>query len=76
MSGATRWKASNESAIGQMTAQDFGYFGAPFTASNNSLGAIGGGLQEEKGPMDADRRNNAAISAIWNIDYFHGRTKS
>jgi len=21
--------------------------------------------------MDADRTNNAAISAIWNIDYFH-----
>ena len=65
-------QSSNESAIGQMTAQNFGYFGDPFTASNNSLGAIGGGLLEEKGPMDADRRNNAVISAIWNIDYFHG----
>ncbi len=55
-----------------MTAQDFGYFGDPFTASNNSLGAVGGGLAEEKGPMDANRTNNAAISAIWNIDYFRG----
>ena len=65
-------QSSNESAIGQMTAQDFGNFGDPFTATNNSLGAVGGGLAEEKGPMDANRTNNAAISAIWNIDYFHG----
>jgi hypothetical protein len=36
------------------------------------LGAIGGGLAEEKGPMDANRSSNAVISAIWNIDYFHG----
>ena len=55
-----------------MTAQNFGYFGDPFTLSNNSLGAIGGGLAEERGPMDANRTNNAVISAIWNIDYFHG----
>jgi Carboxypeptidase regulatory-like domain len=65
-------QSSNESAIGQMTAQDFGNLGNPFTLTNNSLGAIGGGLQEEKGPMDANRTNNAVISAIWNIDYFHG----
>ena len=65
-------QSSNESAIGQMTAQDFGYLGQPFTATNNTLGAIGGGLQEEKGPMDADRRHNGSISAIWNINYFHG----
>ena len=68
-------QSSNESAIGQMTAQDFGYFGDPFTATNNSLGAVGGGLQEEKGPMDANRTSNAVISAIWNIDYFHGASK-
>jgi hypothetical protein len=65
-------QSSNESAIGQMTAQDFGYLGQPFIATNNSLDAIGGGLQEEKGPMDADRRSNAVVSVIWNIDYFHG----
>ena len=65
-------QSSNESAIGQMTAQDFGNLGNPFTLTNNSLGAVGGGLQEEKGPMDANRTNNAVISAIWNIDYFHG----
>jgi hypothetical protein len=65
-------QSSNESAIGQMTAQNFGNLGNPFTASNNTLGAIGGGLQEEKGPMDADRRSNAVISAIWKIDYVHG----
>ena len=65
-------QSSNESAIGQMTAQNFGNLGNPFTASNNSLGAIGGGLAEEKGPMDANRSSNAVISAIWNIDYYHG----
>jgi hypothetical protein len=65
-------QSSNESAIGQMTAQDFGNFGNPFTPGNNSLGAIGGGLQEEKGPMDANRSSNAVISAIWNFDYYHG----
>jgi carboxypeptidase family protein len=65
-------QSSNESAIGQMTAQNFGYLGNPFTATNNTLGALGGGLAEEKGPMDANRTNNAVISAIWNIDYFHG----
>jgi hypothetical protein len=65
-------QSSNESAIGQMTAQDFGYLGGAFTATNNTLGAVGGGLAEEKGPMDANRTNNAVISAIWNIDYFHG----
>jgi Carboxypeptidase regulatory-like domain len=65
-------QSSNESAIGQMTAQNFGYFGGAFTATNNTLGALGGGLAEEKGPMDANRTNNAVISAIWNIDYFHG----
>jgi hypothetical protein len=68
-------QSSNESADGQMTAQDFGYFGQPFTASNNSLGAIGGGLKEERGDMDANRDSNAAISAIWNFDYIHGSNK-
>ncbi len=48
-------QSSNESAIGQMTAQDFA------------------NLWEEKGPMDADRRNIATISGMWNIDYYHGK---
>ena len=65
-------QSSNESAIGQMTAQNFGYLGGAFTGTNNTLGALGGGLAEEKGPMDANRSSNAVISAIWNIDYFHG----
>ena len=30
-------------------------------------------LWEEKGPMDADRRNVANISGMWNIDYYHGK---
>jgi hypothetical protein len=29
-------------------------------------------LWEEKGPMDADRRNVATISGMWKIDYYHG----
>ena len=48
-------QSSNESAIGQMTAQDFA------------------NLWEEKGPMDADRRNVASISGMWNIDYYRGQ---
>ena len=62
-------------ADGLSSPQDSGYFGAPFTASNNSLGAVGGGLQEEKGPMNADIRNNAAMSGTWNISYFHGQNR-
>jgi hypothetical protein len=57
------------------TAQDFGNFGHPFTASNNSMGALGGGLQEEKGLMDQNHNSNAAISGIWNIDYYRGSNK-
>jgi Carboxypeptidase regulatory-like domain len=62
-------------ADGLSSPQDSGYFGAPFTASNNSLGAVGGGLQEEYGPMNADVRSNAAMSGTWNIDYFRGENK-
>ena len=62
-------------ADGNSAPQDPGYFGKPFTPSNNSLGAIGGGLGEEKGNMSADIRSNAAISGTWNIDYFHGENK-
>ena len=60
---------------GLSSPQDSGYFGAPFTATNNSLGALGGGLGEEYGPMNADIRNSAAISGTWNIGYFHGDNK-
>jgi hypothetical protein len=62
-------------ADGLSSPQDSGYFGQPFTASNNSLGAVGGGLQEEKGNMAADVRSNAAMSGTWNLDYFHGQNK-
>jgi hypothetical protein len=62
-------------ADGLSSPQDSGYFGTPFTANNNSLGAAGGGLQEEYGPMNADIRSNAAMSGTWNIDYFHGDNK-
>jgi hypothetical protein len=47
-------QSSNESAIGQMTAQDFA------------------NLQEEKGPMDADRRYLGSVSGTWKINYYHG----
>ena len=62
-------------ADGLSSPQDSGYFGTPFTPFNNSLGAVGGGLQEEKGSMNADIRSNAAISGMWNLDYFHGSNK-
>ena len=62
-------------ADGLSSPQDSGYFGTPFTPANNSLGALGGGLGEEKGPMNADLRSNAAISGMWNLDYFHGSNK-
>ena len=55
--------------------QDPGYLGAPFTSTNNTLGAVGGGIQEEYGPMNADHRNTAAFSGTWNIDYVHGGNK-
>ena len=62
-------------ADGLSSPQDSGYFGAPFTPSNNTLGAIGGGIQEEHGSMNADIRHNAAASGTWDIDYFHGDNK-
>ncbi|MFC5864816.1 carboxypeptidase regulatory-like domain-containing protein [Acidicapsa dinghuensis] len=62
-------------ADGLSSPQDSGYFGAPFTSQNNSLGAVGGGIQEEYGSMNADVRHNAAISGTWNLDYFHGDNK-
>jgi hypothetical protein len=39
------------------------------------MGAFGGGLQEERGLMDQNHDNNAAISGMWNIDYYHGSNK-
>jgi hypothetical protein len=62
-------------ADGLSAPQDPGYLGQPFTATNNSLGAVGGGLKEEKGNMSADIRSNAAMSGTWNIDYIHGDHK-
>jgi hypothetical protein len=79
MSGFYVWSHALDSfepdADGLSSPQDSGYFGAPFTPTNNSLGAIGGGLQEEYGSMNADIRNNAAMSGTWNISYFHGENK-
>jgi Carboxypeptidase regulatory-like domain len=68
-------ESSNPVENGLMSAQDFGVLGKPFTAFNNKYGAIGGGLQEEYGLMDQNRNSNAAISGMWNINYFHGSNK-
>ena len=68
-------ESSNVVENGGMTAQDFGVLGKPFTATNNSLGALGGGLQEEYGPMDQNHDSNAAISGMWKLDYYHGSNK-
>ena len=65
-------ESSNPVENGLMNAQDFGVLGKPFTAFNNSLGALGGGLQEEYGLMDQNHTNNAAISGIWKLDYYRG----
>jgi hypothetical protein len=63
---------SNPVENGAMNAQDFGVLGKPFTLFNNKYGAIGGGLNEEYGPMDQNHDSNAAISGMWTVDYFHG----
>jgi outer membrane receptor protein involved in Fe transport len=68
-------ESSNPVENGAMNAQDFGVFGKPFTASNNHMGALGGGLSEEKGLMDQNHDSNAAINGIWNIDYYRGSNK-
>jgi hypothetical protein len=79
VSGFYVWSHALESSEpvenGVASAQDWGYFGKPFTATNNSLGALGGGLGEEYGDMNANHDSNAVISALWNIDYFHGSNK-
>jgi hypothetical protein len=66
---------SNPVENGLMNAQDFGVLGKPFTLFNNSLGALGGGLHEEYGLMDQNHNSNAAISGMWNIDYYSGSNK-
>jgi len=68
-------ESSNPVENGLMSAQDFGVLGKPFTPNNNSMGAIGGGLGEEYGPMDQNHDTNAAISGMWKLDYFHGSNR-
>jgi len=68
-------ESSNPTENGGMVAQDLGVLGKPFTALNNKMGALGGGLGEEFGPMDQNRDSVAAISGMWTIDYFHGSNK-
>jgi hypothetical protein len=68
-------ESSNPVENGGMNMQNPGVLGKPFTASNNKMGALGGGLQEEKGLMDQNHDNNAAISGMWKINYYHGSNK-
>jgi hypothetical protein len=68
-------ESSNPVENGGMNMQDPGVLGKPFTASNNHMGALGGGLKEERGLMDQNHNSNSAISGMWNIDYFHGSNK-
>ncbi|MGD0682809.1 MAG: TonB-dependent receptor [Terracidiphilus sp.] len=83
LSGFYVWSRALESAEfvenGGQGAQNFGYFGKPFTAANdhgmldqNSNPIVGGGLGEEKGLMNNNRDGNAAIYGIWNINYYRG----
>ena len=68
-------ESSNPVENGGMSAQDFGVLGKPFTPFNNIMGAVGGGLREEYGPMDQNHDSNAAISGMWDINYFHGSNR-
>ena len=75
-------ESSNPVENGGMNMQDPGVLGKPFTAANdhgmldqNGAPIVGGGLQEERGLMDQNHDNNAAISGMWNIDYFRGSNK-
>jgi hypothetical protein len=80
VSGFYVWSRALESGEfvenGGMTGvQDYGYFGHPFTAQNNSMGAVGGGLGPEYQLMANNRTNLATISGMWRPDYFHGSNK-
>ncbi len=75
-------ESSNPVENGGMNMQDPGVLGKPFTATNdhgmldqNGAPIVGGGLQEERGLMDQNHDNNAAISGMWNIDYYRGSNK-
>jgi len=68
-------ESSNMVENGGMNNQDPGVMGKPFTATNNLMGAIGGGLQEEKGLMDQNHNINAVINGMWKIDYYRGSNK-
>jgi hypothetical protein len=79
ISGFYVWSRALESANvvenGGQNMQDPGVIGKPFTATNNAMGALGGGLSEERGPMDQNHDSNAAIHGMWNIDYYRGTNK-
>jgi hypothetical protein len=75
-------QSSNVVENGGTTAQNPGVLGKPFTAANDhgmldQYGApiVGGGLQEDRGLMDANHDNNAAIYGMWKIDYYRGSNK-
>ncbi len=75
-------ESSNPVENGGMNMQNPGVLGRPFTAANdhgmldqNNNPIVGGGLQEERGLMDQNHNSNAAISGMWNIDYYRGSNK-
>jgi hypothetical protein len=75
-------ESSNPVENGGMNMQDPGVLGKPFTVANdhgmldqNGAPIVGGGLQEERGLMDQNHNSNAAISGMWNIDYYRGSNK-
>jgi outer membrane receptor protein involved in Fe transport len=75
-------ESSNPVENGGMNNQDPGVIGKPFTATNDhgmldqfGVPIVGGGLQEERGLMDQNHDNNAAISGMWKINYYRGSNK-
>jgi hypothetical protein len=75
-------ESSNPVENGGMNMQNPGVLGKPFTVANdhgmldqNGAPIVGGGLQEERGLMDQNHDNNAALSGMWNIDYYRGSNK-
>ena len=69
-------ESSNPVENGAMSAQDFGVLGKPFTPIQQLHAApSAAALREEYGPMDQNHDSNAAISGMWNINYFHGSNR-
>ena len=68
-------ESSNPVENGWMSAQDFGVLGKPFTATNNSWAPSAAAFRKNMASWIDNHDSNAAISGMWNIDYFHGSNK-